>query len=55
MAHALRGLTRSARDDDDDASLQSDGQQKNLTSSLYSKLGALGSSWLSMSSSYTEG
>nr|CAB3232526.1 conserved oligomeric Golgi complex subunit 1-like [Phallusia mammillata] len=49
LASALRELTRSVDEDEDKNS-----QQKKLSSSLYSKLGALSSSWLSMSSSYTD-
>nr|XP_026692510.1 conserved oligomeric Golgi complex subunit 1-like [Ciona intestinalis] len=46
LAHALRQLTSSVD--------QREERERDKSSSLYSKLGALSSSWLSMSSSYTE-
>ncbi|CAK8692260.1 conserved oligomeric Golgi complex subunit 1-like [Clavelina lepadiformis] len=48
LANALRDLTHTVNENEKES------QQNRLTSSLYSKLGALSSSWLSMSSSYSE-
>uniref|UniRef100_H2Z1D6 Conserved oligomeric Golgi complex subunit 1 n=1 Tax=Ciona savignyi TaxID=51511 RepID=H2Z1D6_CIOSA len=48
LSHALRQLTHSVDQHEEKE------RDKQISSSLYSKLGALSSSWLSMSSSYTE-